>query len=69
MTTYKIATCHNSLTNGEKAHSATNPGLQLGDFYITCQLMILSWRHHLSGRPTTPVTITGHLIICLKIIN
>ena len=40
MTTYKIATCHNSLTNGEKAHSATNPGLQLGDFYVTCQLMI-----------------------------
>ena len=33
MTTYKIATCHDSLTNGEKAHSATYPGLQLGDFY------------------------------------
>ena len=24
MTTYKIATCHNSLTNGEKAHLPAN---------------------------------------------
>lgn len=62
MTTRQIATYYNSQTNSDKAHSFTNPNSRFGVFFCCCLLKILSWRHHLSGRPTIPVLLTGKSI-------